>query len=129
MTREKIRQKQIEEAVSTSITETLMSAPYYEFSPRATDLLECAFRKGAEWADEKPASPWHSVADGDLPEEANGDAIDPPFLVTVRDGYTFMAYYGRSEDDGEMDFFDDCGLALAVDYWMEIPKLPNKEEL
>lgn len=72
------------------------------------------------------ASPWHSVVDGDLPEEANGDAIDPPFLVTVRDGYTFMAYYGRGEEDGEMNFFDDCGLALAVDYWMEIPKLPTE---
>ena len=103
-----------------------MSTPNYEFSPRATDLLECAFWKGAEWADENPASPWHSVADGDLPEEANGDAIDPPFLVTVRDGYTFMAYYGRGEEDGEMNFFDDCGLALAVDYWMEIPKLPTE---
>lgn len=83
------------------------------------------FIDGAEWADRHPASSWHSVADGDLPEEANGDAIDSPFLVTVRDGYTFMAYYGRGEEDGEMNFFDDCGFALAVDYWMKIPKLPN----
>ena len=72
------------------------------------------------------ANPWHSVADGDLPEEANDDAIDPPFLVRSRDGNTFMAYYGCGKEDGEMNFFDDCGFALAVDYWMEIPKLPTE---
>lgn len=70
MTREKIRQKQIDEAVSTSITETLLSTPNYEFSPRATDLLECAFTKGAEWADSHPASPWHKNIDGDLPKKS-----------------------------------------------------------
>ena len=88
-----------------------------------------AFCAGAEWADNHPKNFWHSVADGDLPDRANGDAIDPPFLVMGRDGNTFMAYYGRDEEDGEMNFFDDCGLALAVDYWMEMPKLPNKEKL
>lgn len=98
-----------------------------EFSP-CMDYKREIFIAGALWADNHPKNFWHSVADGDLPEEANGDAIDPPFLVTVRDGYTFMAYYGRGEEDGEMNFFDDCGLALAVDYWMEIPKLQNKEE-
>ncbi len=56
------RDNEIANAASEVMTETLMSAPYYEFSPRATVLLECAFRKGAEWADENPASPWHKVA-------------------------------------------------------------------
>ena len=70
MTREKIRQKQIDEAVSTSITETLLSTPNYEFSPRATDLLECAITNGAEWADSHPASPWHKNIDGDLPKKS-----------------------------------------------------------
>ncbi len=74
------RDNEIANAASEAMTETLMSCPMYEFSPKATDLLECAYIKGAEWADEHPASPWHSVADGNLPEEANGDAIDPPFF-------------------------------------------------
>lgn len=72
------------------------------------------------------ATHWHSVTDGDLPKESNGDAIDPPFFVKSRDGYIFMAYYGCDEENGEMSFFDDCGLALTVDYWMEIPKLPTE---
>ena len=76
--------------------------------------------------DKYPENHWHSVADGDLPKEANDDAIDPPFLVRSRDGNTFMAYYGCGKEDGEMNFFDDCGFALAVDYWMEIPKLPTE---
>lgn len=57
------REKQINDAVKTSITETLMSTPNYEFSPRATDMLECAFTKGAEWADAHPKNPWHKASE------------------------------------------------------------------
>lgn len=28
---------------------------------------------GAEWADTHPVSPWHSIADGDLPKERKKD--------------------------------------------------------
>lgn len=122
MTREKIRQKQIEEAVSTSITETLMSTPNYEFSPRATDLLECAFWKGAEWADENPANPWHKVADGDLPKESKGDLFNLTLLICMPNGRMFPAYY----DIKENIFADEFNEVIEIAYWMEIPKLPTK---
>ena len=122
MTREKIRQKQIEEAVSTSITETLMSAPNYEFRPRATDLLECAFWKGAEWADKHPVSPWHSVADGDLPKESKGDLFNLTLLICMPNGRMFPAYY----DIKENIFADEFNEVIEIAYWMKIPKLPTE---
>ena len=129
MTREEIRQKQIDEATSTSITEKLMSAPYYEFSPRATGLLERAFRKGAEWADSHPASPWHKVASGDLPKELKGNAENIPFIVKTKGGNQHIAYYASWFDEEyratRHDFFDDCDCLLDVEYWMEIPELPK----
>ena len=72
-----------------------------------------------------PKSLWHSVKDGDLPQGAKDDAIDPPFLVKTSGGDIYTAYYGLREEDKEMCFFDDCGLALDVEYWMEIPELPT----
>ena len=44
------REKQIEIAMKESVTETIYSSGY-GFTPQATDLLECAWVKGAEWAD------------------------------------------------------------------------------
>ena len=73
-----------------------------------------------------PANPWHSVKDGDLPREAKDDAIDPPFLVKTAGGDIYTAYYGLREEGKEMCFFDDCGLAIEVDYWMEITELPTE---
>ena len=107
-----------------------MSAPNYEFSPRATDLLECAFWKGAEWADENPASPWHSVADGDLPKGIKNNSEYMPFLVKTKGGERYFAYYASWFDEEyraiSHDFFDDCDCPLDVEYWMEIPKLPTE---
>ena len=117
MTREKIRQKQIEEAVSTSITETLMSAPNYEFSPRVTYLLECAFRKGAEWADENPASPWHKVADEDLPKR------DGRYIVMAQNGYCHTCQYHTDDR-----YWDTIGYQSDIKYWMEIPELPTEQK-
>ena len=48
------RDNEIANAASEAMTETLMSCPMYEFSSKATDLLECAYIKGAEWADKHP---------------------------------------------------------------------------
>lgn len=50
------RDNEIANAASEAMTETLMLCPIYEFSPEATDLLECAYIKGAEWADSHPSS-------------------------------------------------------------------------
>ncbi|MBF1491428.1 MAG: hypothetical protein HXN76_01725 [Prevotella pallens] len=58
------RDNEIANAASEAMTETLMSCPMYEFSSKATDLLECAYIKGAEWADKHPADwlDWFSDA-------------------------------------------------------------------
>jgi hypothetical protein len=44
------REEEIYEAMKESVTETI-NVSGYNFTNRATDLLECAFTKGAEWAD------------------------------------------------------------------------------
>lgn len=45
------REKEINIAMKESVTETIYSSGY-GFTQQATDLLECAWVKGAEWADE-----------------------------------------------------------------------------
>ena len=47
------RAKEIEQAMRESVSETIYACGY-GMTPQATDLLECAFTKGAEWADEHP---------------------------------------------------------------------------
>ena len=44
------RKKEIEQAMKESVAETIY-ANGWGITPQATDLLECAFTKGAEWAD------------------------------------------------------------------------------
>ena len=44
------RDEEIHQAMKESVCETIYSSGY-GFTPQATDLLECAFTKGAEWAD------------------------------------------------------------------------------
>lgn len=43
------REKEIELAMKEAVSETIYACGW--ITPRATDLLECAFTKGAEWAD------------------------------------------------------------------------------
>lgn len=117
------RDNEIANAASEAMTEVLMSCPMYEFSPKATDLLECAYIKGAEWADEHPKNFWHSVADGDLPPKAkNNNRVEFSVEVLVllnknrlafgRYDYTYKSWY--------------VGLQRVYPtHWIEIPKLPN----
>lgn len=44
------RKKEIEQAMKESVAETIYASGW-GITPQATDLLECAFTKGAEWAD------------------------------------------------------------------------------
>lgn len=44
------RDKEIEQAMKESVAETIYAGGW-GMTPQATDLLECAFTKGAEWAD------------------------------------------------------------------------------
>jgi len=87
--------------------------------------IKCKCRDMLQFCKNHSKSLWHSVKDGDLPQGAKDDAIDPPFLVKTSGGDIYTAYYGLREEDKEMCFFDDCGLALDVEYWMEIPELPT----
>ena len=80
-----------------------------------------AFIDGAKWADEHPASPWHSVKDGEVPQEAK-DCIF---------SYQGELYKGFMFDDKSLHFDDEFSPTLdininEVDYWMEIPKLPTE---
>lgn len=89
-----------------------------------------AFIDGAEWADIHSASPWHSVANGDLPKELKNDDANMPFIVKTKDGKQYLAYYASWFDEEycaiRHDFFDGCDCLLDVEYWMEIPKLPTE---
>ena len=118
------RDNEIANAASEAMTETLMSCPMYEFSPKATDLPECAYIKGAEWADSHPINTWHSVADGDLPLKAKNNNrvefsvevlvhLDKNRLAFGRYDYTYKSWY--------------VGLQRVYPtHWMEIPQLPDK---
>ena len=115
------RYNEIAKAASESMTETLMSTPNYEFSPRATELLECTYIKGAEWADEHPKSPWHSVTDGDFPlKSKNNNRIDFSVEVLVRLDKNRLAF-------GRYDYtYKNWYIGLQRVYpthWMEIPTL------
>lgn len=45
-----VREQEIEQAMKESVAETIYASGW-GMTPQATDLLECAFTKGAEWAD------------------------------------------------------------------------------
>lgn len=114
------RDNEIANAASEAMTETLMSCPMYEFSPKATDLLECAYIKGAEWADAHPVNPWHSIADGDLPKEEK--------LYLCGDNSDYIIGEWNAETRRFTDPFSkfDNQRIDWVKYWMEIPKLPSE---
>jgi len=81
-----------------------------------------AFIDGAKWADSHPVSPWHSVADGDLPKEPKGDLFNLTLLVRMSNGRMFPAYY----DIKDNTFTDEFNEIINIAYWMEIPKLLTK---
>ena len=76
------------------------------------------FMKGAEWADKHPASPWHSVADGNIPK------VDTDCLFA----YEGVIDKGYMREDRSLSLDSEFAPLLDiddVDYWMEIPKLPK----
>lgn len=86
------------------------------------------FIEGAKWAAEHTNTFWHSVADGDLPSEPQGYEFYMPFLVSANDEDVLFAYYAHKEDEDAPEFYDNCGLPLDVEYWAEIPKLPENNK-
>lgn len=74
------------------------------------------FYAGANFADNHPVSPWHSIKDGELPQEAQ-DCIF---------SYQGELYKGFMLSDKSLHFDEVFAPYLDiydVDYWMEIPEL------
>lgn len=112
------REKEIEERASEY-------AQYDAFANCNIDDVWRGFVEGAKWADEHPATRWHSVKDGDLPKESKGDLFNLTLLVYMSNGRVFPAYY----DIKDNIFADEFNDVIKIEYWMEIPELPKKEEL
>ena len=87
-----------------------------DFSP-CFEYRREIFIKGAKWADKHPASPWHSVADGDLPP------IDKVVLCTNGTDISLGVYNRHFYDPSP---WKDCERLHLVKYWIEIPKLPTE---
>ena len=80
------------------------------------------FINGAKWADEHPATLWHSVADGDLPTE------NKEYLVFVFGVVDFFHYHVKSNywSKSRAYFYKDCCTQEEITHWMEIPQIPKK---
>lgn len=102
-----------------------MSTPNYEFSPRATDMLECAFEKGAQWADQHPVNPWHD-ASKELPkvDERHKHAL---VVVARPDNRVHFACYSEIAGFSVNESFYGEFIINDVKYWMEIPELLKEE--
>ena len=83
------------------------------------ELVRNAYEAGAEWAYLHQQSPWHSVADGDLPKKT-GDYL-------CSDGGEFIvAYYHDVSRCFENPLTRYGGeYSDWIKYWMEIPQLPK----
>ena len=77
-----------------------------------------AFIDGAEWADRHPASLWHSVVGGDLPQ-VNKD------VLFSNQGYVHVGYMREDKSISSNDEHVPLLDINDIDYWMEIPKLPK----
>ena len=69
------------------------------------------------------ATPWHSVADGDLPKESKGNPFDLPYLVRMNNGRMFPAFYDIKNGTFTDEF--NKSVKIELEYWMEIPELPK----
>ena len=77
-----------------------------------------AFIDGAKWADEHPKSPWHSVADGNLPPN-NTYCLFPSIIDEFEVGYVQNGYV-------HFNYTEKPCLLKDIKYWMEIPELPTE---
>lgn len=78
-------------------------------------LVLYAFKKGAEWADKHPKSPWISV------EERLPNLYDS-YYVHTKEGCCGIAFFAFGE------FSKEETTDGEVDYWMPIPELPKGGE-
>ena len=103
-----------EEEIKEAAQKYIYNKRYYE-----SNIRPRIFEAGATWADRHPVNPWHSVADGDLPEKtgnylcSDGEESIVAFYSHVSEGFfNPLEKYGGDYDD-------------LIKYWMEIPQLPN----
>ena len=80
--------------------------------------IKCKCRDMLRFYKENPVSPWHSIADGDLPQ------VDKRCLLSFQGAFYigFMCANKSVFLEDEESFFTDI---YDIEYWMEIPKLPT----
>lgn len=123
-----ILQKRIEEAAETSITETLMSTPNYEFSPKATDMLECAYIKGAE---DILNNQWISVEEALPPHDDRLKTISIDVIVRNEYGKATSAWYDYANKVWHLLYGEIAGDDLIdskITHWMPIPEMKGGEK-
>lgn len=84
--------------------------------------IKCKCRDIMDFYYQCPTRPWHSVKEGELPQAGKNCIFS----------YQGKLYKGSMYEDGALHFEDEFSPMLdinEVDYWMEIPELPKKEEL
>lgn len=83
-------------------------------------LVLYAFKKGAEWADAHPKSPWISVEER-LPDKINKFMSEPVLCRYTRGGkeYYHVSQYDYDYKQWQID---------NVTHWMPIPELPKGGE-
>lgn len=72
----------------------------------------------AKLPDCRPATPWHSVKDGELPQ------VNKDYVFS----YKGFSYIGYMREDKSLRFNEDFSPMIdinEVEYWMEIPELPT----
>jgi hypothetical protein len=80
--------------------------------------IKCKCRDMLQFCKNHPKNPWHFIADGDLPQ------VNKRCLFSFKDGFYigFMRANKSIFFEDEISFFTDI---YDIEYWMEIPKLPN----
>lgn len=80
--------------------------------------IKCKCRDMLQFYKENPVSPWHSIAEEDLPE------VDKRCLLSYQGNFYigFMCANKSVFLEDEESFFTYIN---DIEYWMEIPELPN----
>ena len=104
-----------EEIINQAASEYTENYGYFNVD---LDDVECGFIDGAEWADEHPINPWHSIADGDFPPN-NTYCLFPSIIDEFEVGYVQNGYVHFNYTEKPRSLKD-------IKYWMEIPELPTE---
>ena len=111
-----INQKEIDEAFVATIESILQICEKITTGNVSHNIatIKGKCREMMQFYHEFPASPWHSVADGDLPKK------DGRYIVMAQNGYCHTCKYKT-----DSRYWDTIGYQSDIAYWMKIPKLPE----